>query len=293
MGDRQDEPGDRVVQGPRPPGARAAAAGPGVGVVGMCFTGNFALAMLPEPAVKAPVLSQPSLPLGFTKKAQRGALPQRGGPRGGAGPHGDGARPVPARPAVHRRSPRAQGLASTTCARRSATGSWRWRSTRRRATRTGTRPLAHSVLTEHLVDEPGQPTRDALEQVLDLFRTRLLPRGHSQVASRARPTRPGPSGAEVPGGPAMPVAESPSGRTRSSVPASVGVAEVGHLAADLGALHLEDPGGVDVGDEVGERLGRLVGGRPDHLHRERHAVGPGAGPREAQQLGLAGSSGTR
>ena len=33
---------------------------------------------------------------------------------------------------------------------------------------------AHSVLTEHLVDEPGQPTRDALDQVLDLFRTRLL-----------------------------------------------------------------------------------------------------------------------
>ena len=46
--------------------------GPGVGVVGMCFTGNFALAMLPEPAVQAPVLSQPSLPLGFTKKARRG-----------------------------------------------------------------------------------------------------------------------------------------------------------------------------------------------------------------------------
>jgi hypothetical protein len=34
--------------------------------------------------------------------------------------------------------------------------------------------MAHSVLTEHLVDEPGHPTRDALEQVLDLFRTRLL-----------------------------------------------------------------------------------------------------------------------
>src|SRR3546814_12646256 len=29
--------------------------------------------------------------------------------------------------------------------------------------------IAHSVLTEHLVDEPGHPTRDALEQVLDLF----------------------------------------------------------------------------------------------------------------------------
>ena len=32
----------------------------------------------------------------------------------------------------------------------------------------------HSVVTEHLIDEPGQPTRAALDQVLDLFRTRLL-----------------------------------------------------------------------------------------------------------------------
>lgn len=38
--------------------------GRGVGAVGMCFTGNFALAMMTEPAVVAPVLSQPSLPLG-------------------------------------------------------------------------------------------------------------------------------------------------------------------------------------------------------------------------------------
>ena len=36
------------------------------------------------------------------------------------------------------------------------------------------RKLAHSVLTEDLVDEPGHPTQDALEAVLDLFRTRLL-----------------------------------------------------------------------------------------------------------------------
>jgi hypothetical protein len=32
----------------------------------------------------------------------------------------------------------------------------------------------HSVLTEHLIDEPGQPTRDALDRVLDLFRTKLV-----------------------------------------------------------------------------------------------------------------------
>jgi dienelactone hydrolase len=37
--------------------------GLGVGAVGMCFTGNFALSMMLESAVLAPVLSQPSLPL--------------------------------------------------------------------------------------------------------------------------------------------------------------------------------------------------------------------------------------
>jgi len=37
--------------------------GRGVGAIGMCFTGNFALTMMLEPAMLAPVLSQPSLPL--------------------------------------------------------------------------------------------------------------------------------------------------------------------------------------------------------------------------------------
>jgi dienelactone hydrolase len=37
--------------------------GAGVGAIGMCFTGNFALTMMLEPAMLAPVLSQPSLPL--------------------------------------------------------------------------------------------------------------------------------------------------------------------------------------------------------------------------------------
>ena len=37
--------------------------GPGVGVIGMCFTGGFALAAAVEPAVLAPVASQPALPL--------------------------------------------------------------------------------------------------------------------------------------------------------------------------------------------------------------------------------------
>lgn len=37
--------------------------GPGVGAIGMCFTGNFSLTMMLEQAMLAPVLSQPSLPL--------------------------------------------------------------------------------------------------------------------------------------------------------------------------------------------------------------------------------------
>jgi dienelactone hydrolase len=36
--------------------------GPGVGAVGMCFTGGFALAMMVDDSVVAPVLAQPSLP---------------------------------------------------------------------------------------------------------------------------------------------------------------------------------------------------------------------------------------
>jgi len=41
------------------------AGGKGVGAVGMCFSGNFALSMMMEPALMAPVLSQPSLPFPF------------------------------------------------------------------------------------------------------------------------------------------------------------------------------------------------------------------------------------
>lgn len=57
--------------------ARAECGGPGVGAIGMCFSGGFALAMMTEPAVIAPVLSQPSLPLGITRRnrAAIGASP--------------------------------------------------------------------------------------------------------------------------------------------------------------------------------------------------------------------------
>ena len=43
--------------------------GPGVGAVGMCFSGGFALGMMVDDIMLAPVLSQPSMPLPIGKRA--------------------------------------------------------------------------------------------------------------------------------------------------------------------------------------------------------------------------------
>jgi dienelactone hydrolase len=45
--------------------------GPGVGVIGQCFTGGFALAAAVDASVLAPVLSQPSMPLPLTPAQKR------------------------------------------------------------------------------------------------------------------------------------------------------------------------------------------------------------------------------
>ncbi|MBA2952569.1 dienelactone hydrolase [Nocardioides sp. MAH-18] len=42
--------------------------GPGVGALGMCFTGGFALAMMVDDSVAAPVIAQPSLPFPVGRK---------------------------------------------------------------------------------------------------------------------------------------------------------------------------------------------------------------------------------
>ncbi|MFN8020889.1 MAG: dienelactone hydrolase family protein [Acidimicrobiales bacterium] len=46
--------------------------GPGVGAIGMCFSGGFALGMMVDDVMVAPVLSQPSMPFAVGK-AERGA----------------------------------------------------------------------------------------------------------------------------------------------------------------------------------------------------------------------------
>jgi len=54
--------------------AHAECGGKGVGAVGMCFTGGYALAMMTEPSVVAPVLSQPSMPIAAGSKKRAAAI---------------------------------------------------------------------------------------------------------------------------------------------------------------------------------------------------------------------------
>ncbi len=150
--------------------------GPGVGVVGMCLTGNFALAMMVDPVVAAPVLSQPSLPFGLTKAYKRdlnlspadlAAVKARCEDDEdlcvlGLRFTGDPLSPPERFARLHEEL----GDSFVGVEIDSSKGNGQ-----------GIRSKAHSVLTDDLVDEPGHPTQDALNQVLDLFRTRLAPSG--------------------------------------------------------------------------------------------------------------------
>ena len=146
--------------------------GPGVGVVGMCFTGGFALAMAVDDRVLAPVLSQPSLPFPLTRRhkedlglsdADLERVKHRCASDGLCvlGLRFTADRLVPAERFARLR--RELGDAFVGVEIDSSPGNpW------------GHPRTAHSVLTLHLKDEPGQPTRDALEKVLDLYRSKLL-----------------------------------------------------------------------------------------------------------------------
>jgi dienelactone hydrolase len=143
--------------------------GRGVGAIGMCFTGNFALSLMLEPAVLAPVLSQPSLPL-FRK---------------------DGLHIAPDELAAVKERMEREDLTVL---------AYRFEGDRFcRAERFAQyqealgdrfigralpdacanpegleRMPAHSVVTAHLIDREGEPTRQALDEILDFFRMRLV-----------------------------------------------------------------------------------------------------------------------
>jgi dienelactone hydrolase len=136
----------------------------------MCFTGGFALAMMVDDSVVAPVLSQPSLPFPVSKKHKRDlnlspADLARVKERAGDGVCVLGLRFTHDRAVPPERFERLRDELGDTFIGVEIDSSpgnpW------------GHPKMAHSVLTEHLVDEPGQPTREALDQVLAFFRERL------------------------------------------------------------------------------------------------------------------------
>jgi len=144
--------------------------GRGVGAIGMCLTGNFALALALDPWLMAPVLSQPSLP--FAVGRQRRAaihlspsglatIKRRVRDEGlgvlGLRFHGDPMCP-PERFETLRRE-LGDGFESIEIEARYGNPK-------------GNKP-PHSVVTTDLIDEAGQPTRAALDRVLAFFAERL------------------------------------------------------------------------------------------------------------------------
>jgi len=147
--------------------------GRGVGAIGMCFTGNFALTMMLEPVMVAPVLSQPSLPLDDSAALESDA---------------DELAQVRARLerddltvmayrfegdrfcTAQRFAAYVEGLGERFVARVLPDS----------AANPDTPPFfdqlvasPHSVVTAHLIDEAGQPTTAARDEILAFFRQRL------------------------------------------------------------------------------------------------------------------------
>ena len=152
--------------------AHAECGGPGVGAVGMCLTGNFALGMMLDAPVIAPVLSQPSLPVGLTPGRREGL---HASPEAVAAAHDkidrQGARILALRfhrdpmcPPERFRRLRAEfgdaleGIEIDP----------------QHANPRGFGP-PHSVLTTHLIDAEGEPTRMALDRTLAFLAEQLKP----------------------------------------------------------------------------------------------------------------------
>ena len=138
----------------------------------MCFTGGFALAMMIDERLLAPVLSQPSLPFPLSKRHKRDlGISDADLARVKERTTSSDVEVLGLRFTCDRLAPGARferlreelGDAFVGVEIDSSPGNPH-----------GLAKSSHSVLTEHLVDEPGHPTREALDQVLDLFRKRLL-----------------------------------------------------------------------------------------------------------------------
>ncbi|MEC7120749.1 MAG: dienelactone hydrolase family protein [Pseudomonadota bacterium] len=150
--------------------------GGSVGVLGMCLTGNFALTLALDTWVTAPVLSQPSLPVGLTQQQKAGLHLSP-----------EGVEILQQR--VRDERLKILGLRFSHdplcppqrfCALSNAFGEGFEGMTIDSGFRNphGNSITAHSVLTIDLIDEAGHPTQQALHRVLGFFAERLASVGH-------------------------------------------------------------------------------------------------------------------
>lgn len=141
--------------------------GKGVGALGMCLTGNFALAMMVGGDVRAPVLCQPSLPLN-----DHGGL-------GVAPKDVAAARDRMEREDLTLRAYRFEGDHLCRAARFEAlSGALGARFVGEALPDTAAKPGTfmknpHSVVTTHLVDEAGSLTRAKVDEIIGFFRASL------------------------------------------------------------------------------------------------------------------------
>jgi dienelactone hydrolase len=141
--------------------------GKGVGAIGMCFTGNFALSLMLEPAMLAPVLSQPSLP--FFPASGMHIAP-------------DELAAVKKRLEAEDLTVLAYRFEGDALCRRERFDAYQKalgdRFVGRVLPDSSANPNApmknpHSVVTLHLVDRAGEPTRQAVDEILGFFGQRL------------------------------------------------------------------------------------------------------------------------
>jgi dienelactone hydrolase len=149
--------------------------GPGVGAVGLCFTGNFALTMTLEPAVIAPVVNHPSLPLddpgGLELSADDAAAVRERFGRDGLkvlAYRFDNDRWCTGQRFAAYRALLGDAFDGRVLSGKAANGSPPpfFRDV------VGT---PHSVTTAHLVDEDGHPTLEARDEIIAFLTARLHP----------------------------------------------------------------------------------------------------------------------
>jgi dienelactone hydrolase len=143
--------------------------GPGVGAIGMCFTGNFALSMMLDKSVIAPVMSQPSMPM--HKPGGLALAPEE-------------VVAIKARMdeedltvLTYRFEGDSFCKAERFAAFEDAFGDRFIGKVLPDSAANPDAPLKtpHSVVTLHLIDEAGQPTVVARDEILAFFKMRLIP----------------------------------------------------------------------------------------------------------------------